>query len=112
MGKINNYEWVELIPPGWAKLATDMIEKCEAIYPKWEIIELKEKWGTLCCTDVGTPDTVQPQIDKIIDYYEHLSIHTCNKCGRPATKISIGWILPWCDECAKERGGRYDIMGQ
>jgi hypothetical protein len=24
---------------------------------------------------------------------------TCGVCGRPATKLSKGWIYPYCDDC-------------
>lgn len=34
----------------------------------------------------------------IIDKYEKLSERTCCVCGKPATKISKGWICPYCDE--------------
>ena len=36
----------------------------------------------------------------IIPKYERLSARTCIRCGNPATKVSTGWISPYCDTCA------------
>ena len=103
MEKINNYKWLSQIPVGWKKLAQKMIEECEVAEPNFEIIDLKEKWGMIrMCA--------YPCTDKIIEiehYYERLSAHTCCKCGRPATKYSTGWILPWCDECGTDNEKYY-----
>ena len=101
MAQVDNYDWLNLIPLGWVEIAHDMIEECEAIYPEWEICDLKEKWGQLRCYDNGVPSTLRDQIDEIIEKYEKLSAHTCNICGAPATKLSNGWILPFCDDCAE-----------
>ena len=57
----------------------------------------------------GTPEIMRFHkfIDKckiydIVDKYEVLSTHTCVECGKPATKMSTGWICPYCDEHAPE----------
>ena len=42
------------------------------------------------------------KIYDIINKYESLSKRICIHCGKPATKVSVGWISPWCDECAKK----------
>ena len=103
MIKINNYEWLDnCFPKGWHELGHKMIEECEAAEPDFEIIDLKEKWGMIrmCaypCTD---------EILEIEHYYERLSARTCCKCGKPATKTSTGWILPWCDDCG-DKGEQY-----
>ena len=95
MAQINNYEWIDSVPRGWHELARKMIEECEAIYPDWKIVDLKEKFGAIRCYDNGSPKEVQ----EIIDKYEAISARTCCNCGKPATRISTGWILPWCDNC-------------
>lgn len=43
----------------------------------------------------------------IIRKYERLSKRTCINCGKPATKISTGWISPWCDDCANNKYESY-----
>lgn len=108
--QINNYNWIEDLPEGWWKLARAMIYECESIYPEWEITDLKEKWGAIRCYDSGVPSTLRNKIDKILDQYENLSSKTCCRCGKPATKISTGWILPFCDDCIDENKTYKKIM--
>ena len=38
-------------------------------------------------------------MQQFIAKYEDLSYKTCISCGKPATKISKGWISPYCDDC-------------
>ena len=102
MEEVNNYDWLNLIPPGWIEIGRAMIRECKAIYSEWEICDLKEKWGQLRCYDNGVPSTLRKQVDEILDKYEELSARTCCICGKPATKLSSGWILPFCDNCGNE----------
>ena len=39
------------------------------------------------------------ETDAIIDRCERDSQRICVKCGKPATRISKGWICPYCDDC-------------
>ena len=104
MGKVNNYEWLEFsLPSGWGELGRKMIEECEAVEPDFEIIDLKEKWGMIRMYAYPCSD----KITEIEHKYEKLSSHTCCKCGKPATKISTGWICPWCDECGTDEEKYY-----
>ena len=98
MAQINNYKWLSLIPKGWVELARKMIEECEAIDPTYCICDLKEKWGTLDII-ANCNMTYWREIDIIENKYEELSARTCCICGKPATKISTGWICPYCDNC-------------
>ncbi len=42
------------------------------------------------------------EVYKIIQKYEYISEKTCIVCGRPATKISTGYISPYCDDCYQQ----------
>ena len=100
--------WCELddMPDGWRKAFGEQM--CEEIYqallndPRpdaledYRIIQIKEKFGSLSWLDAHG----NREIDRIIEKYEDIAEHTCCKCGKPATKISLGWIRPFCDECA------------
>jgi hypothetical protein len=66
---------------------------------KYRIMQIKEKWGELCWYDSYTPKEVFDVIRK----YESISRHTCIDCGAPATKMSTGWICPYCDNCIGDR---------
>ena len=64
----------------------------------FKFTQIKEKYGSLrAYTNFGTD-----KIYDIIRKYELISEKTCINCGKPATKISQGWISPWCDDCAKD----------
>lgn len=104
-----NYDYTELdgMPNGWriafgedwAKEIQEAINKL----PKEErdkiyITDLKEKFGFLHCYFSHYTD----DLDKVIRKYEKISLGTCINCGKPATKISTGWISPWCDSCSKK----------
>lgn len=106
MAQVNNYQWLNLIPPGWVKIARAMIEECETIDPTYYICDLKEKWGTLDII-ANCDMTYWREIDAIENKYEELSARTCCKCGAPATKYSTGWILPWCDKCGVDEEKYY-----
>ena len=108
MEKVNNYEWLDFsLPSGWTELGRKMIEECEAVYSDFEIIDLKEKFGAICCYCGGVPEEFADKVFSIIKKYEVMSAHTCCKCGRPAVKFSTGWILPWCDECGTDEEKYY-----
>lgn len=61
---------------------------------KYRITQIKEKWGELCWYD----ECASKEVYEIIEKYEKLSWNTCIVCGEPSTKISDGWISPYCDE--------------
>lgn len=76
----------------------------------YRIIEIKEKYGSLRWYDNGAPEGAFEEIGKIIHKYENISERTCIRCGKPATKMSLGWISPYCNECAEilqKRGVRF-----
>ena len=108
-----NYEWLNCIPEGWAKIAQQMIEECETINPSYRIIDMKEKFGELrICSYIDNYDWAMPscndkEIEAIENKYIAKSARTCCKCGKPATKYSTGWILPWCDDCGTKEYGPY-----
>ena len=66
---------------------------------RYRIAQIKEKWGRLCWYDAGAPKGV---LDIVLKY-DRISSRTCVDCGKPATKISTGWICPYCDDCIGDR---------
>lgn len=105
-----DYSYTELdsMPDGWRKAFGEQM--CEEIreelvrvdyLDKYRITQIKEKYGTLRWYDFGCTERM---LREIIPKYEHLSAKTCIKCGNPATKVSTGWISPYCDTCANEIG--------
>lgn len=101
-----DYSYTELdsMPDGWRKAFGEQM--CEDIreelvhaeyLDQYRISQIKEKYGTLCWYDFGCTERM---LRDIIPKYEHLSARTCIRCGNPATKVSTGWISPYCDTCA------------
>lgn len=102
--------WTELddMPDGWrTAFGEQMCEEIreallkaggEQALDHYRIVQIKEKWGCLCWYDANTNDNIQ----RIISKYEKISAKTCIRCGKQATKISRGWISPFCDDCANE----------
>jgi hypothetical protein len=100
-------EW-DAVEPGWNKAfgkqylkdLKKQLKKDKCLYT-WRITDIKEKWGRfqLYC------NRGSEELYDLIGKYEELSWNTCIKCGKPATHTSRGWILPYCEECAKNVGG-------
>lgn len=61
----------------------------------YRILQIKEKYGELRWYDAYAPDCVFDIISK----YACISAKTCINCGKKATKLSTGWVSPYCDEC-------------
>ena len=95
------YTELDAMEPGWRKafgiqMCKDLRKQLwkEGNLFKYRITQIKEKWGELCWYD----EEASKEVYKIIEKYENLSRNTCIVCGKPATKISAGWISPFCDK--------------
>lgn len=101
-----DYEYTsfDLIPEGWRKaFGMEMCQeiedalKADGIQDDYYPVQIKEKYGTLRWYGNFTTE----KLEKILQKYENLSEKTCIICGAPATKYTINWISPYCDECAR-----------
>ena len=101
------YQYTELddMPDGWRiafgeQFCADIQHELDKLKPEaaadFRVLQIKEKFGQLRFYT----NWVTEGINEVIRQYENLSEHTCIGCGAPATKISTGWISPWCDKCA------------
>ena len=105
---IPSYTELDAMESGWRKtfgiqmckeIRTALLKKGWKYLFNYRILQIKEKYGTLRWYDANSTK----EIFEIIDKYEDLSYHTCINCGKPATKISTGWICPYCDNCIGDR---------
>jgi hypothetical protein len=64
---------------------------------EYSLAQIKEKWGSLCWYDNGTPADLD--LDDIIAYYEDLSMARCIICGKPTKYVTLGWINYICEDC-------------
>lgn len=92
---------LDAMPIGWRKafgiqMCKDLRKQLwkEGNLFKYRITQIKEKWGELCWYN----ELASKEVYEIIEKYEKLSRNTCIICGEPATKISDGWISPFCDK--------------
>lgn len=108
-----DYSYTELdaMPDGWRKafgmqLCQELSEALQEadFLEQYRILQIKEKYGALCWYDNGAPEAAQ----KILAKYEALSMKTCIRCGKPATKYTTGWVAPYCDDCFPCRGKSED----
>ena len=99
-----SYTELDDMPDGWRKAFG--AEMCEEIRDelvrvddlnRWRIFQLKEKYGSMRLYDNGYK--TNSKIPDIISKYEQISERTCIVCGKPATRITMGWICPYCDDC-------------
>lgn len=96
------FTYLDSMPNGWRlAFGMDMCKELkEAIKreKRWgyEVFEVKEKFGTLRWYDNASEEG--PILD-VVDKYEAISRTTCVTCGKYAKWMSLGWILPFCEEC-------------
>jgi len=101
-----DYSYTELdnMPEGWRRAFG--LRMCEDLRNaliddndlyRWRIVQLKEKYGELYLYYNGhkTGSTVP----MIIDRYAKLSMRICIRCGAPATRMTTGWVSPYCEKC-------------
>lgn len=98
-----NYEDIpdmEDLPEGWHRLflqcCEDLVEplKRNNQLDTFYFTQTKEKYGSMRMYHNG----VSQEAQTILDKYEYLSTITCCVCGKPATKLSLGWICPYCND--------------
>lgn len=64
-----------------------------------EVRQIKEKFGTLNVYLSTYNDTIQ----EIVNFAEHMSATTCERCGNIGERRSGGWLKTLCDEHEIER---------
>lgn len=88
--------WYNLID----ELCSELAELIDDEYPEFkedfQVVQVKEKFGTLrFYVNYGND-----KIFELIDYYENLSAETCEYCGKDAELRTRGsWYATLCDEC-------------
>jgi hypothetical protein len=94
---------------GWWPLLIELNEKLEQIAPNYTIHQVKEKFGTLRFYFEVYDDEADKyqEMSKIIDDYEAMSAHICEKCGAEgAMKVRNDgyWCKTMCATCAETNG--------
>ena len=102
------YTWAELMPQGWYKafgelFFEDLDKALKESYPEgipedFQLLDLKEKWGSLRVYLSSEPRLVSDVLYK----YEYISSFICIECGIPypfAHMTYDGWVMPLCEKC-------------
>jgi hypothetical protein len=102
--------WYYSIDEGWRRafgrqLCDDLKESLKRYnyLKKYEITDVKEKYGELVIYDNGAPE----EVHNILLKYEYISARTCIVCGRPAKYRTEGWVEPYCEDCIKNNGTEF-----
>lgn len=115
-GKKLGYEftWYDDIPQGWRKaFGKKMIKELNNILKKanythkYQISQIKEKWGYLHWYDCGVPEKISKEYDEWLDKYEELSKHICIVCGKDGEiDYKESWLSPLCVDCRRKMDER------
>lgn len=112
------YTMLDFVPKGWEALFLRLCEDIRAAiegteeFNTFRFVDIKEQYGMLrMLADGGNKKT-----DELMEQCEKASQHICVNCGKPATRISMGWICPYCDDCignrqSEEIGSKGDTGG-
>jgi hypothetical protein len=108
------FTFIDCAPKGWVKLCEDLCAELKPLLEKagyidkYRLCQVKEKYGGLRWYEWDIPAAVYDEYSALIRKYEDLSYKTCCVCGAPATKMSMGWISPFCDKCAEKINDRFE----
>lgn len=90
------------MPDGWRiAFGKDLLEELREELEQagclntYRITDIKEKYGILHWYDAGNTRHGR----EIISKYTGLSKRVCICCGKPSTRVTTGWISPFCDAC-------------
>lgn len=103
--KTYSFTWYSFIPTGWKKAFGKQFTKDlrkalikDGILKTFYFTDIKEKYGTLRLYNNGEG----LETEKVIRYYEFLSMCYCFRCGKLARYETKGWIEYLCEDCFDE----------
>ena len=111
---LNAKMWeADFLPEGWTdtfipEMKRELANVLGSYIDDFTVFQIKDKYGSLRvywswadrnytndeAKDIGILTT---DIKAIIRKYEKISEKTCVVCGKEATKMTDGWIMPVCD---------------
>lgn len=115
MTALNAKMWeADFLPDGWTdtfipKMKQELADVLGGAVDDFIVFQIKEKYGAMrmywSWADRDYDDSeskhlinLATKIDAVIRKYEAISEKTCVVCGKPATKMTTGWVIPVCDE--------------
>ena len=111
---------------GWKKafvpqMMDEMFSALGNYVEDFEVYQIKEKYGTLVIykgwkdreyteEEFKDLDDITSNLNSIIEKYRKISGCTCVKCGDKATFLSLGWVIPWCNNCGDGKVGVFGYV--
>jgi hypothetical protein len=90
------------VDDGWMPILEELFEKIDKVTKENNlditIVQVKEKFGSLRVYWHGS-DTENDDISNLIWEAEKQSACTCEKCGKPGTMQTDGWMCVRCEDC-------------
>lgn len=104
--------WKEVsIGEGWIPLVDKLDQDIAAIFPTYELHQVKEKFGGLRFYIGGVPADVYDEIRSLVTHAESKSYGICEDCGAGAEKVSTrGWIRTLCEQHLAEHQQRREQL--
>lgn len=106
-----SYTLLDDMPEGWKNLfGTQLCEDIKELLvranylDKYELVQVKEKYGSLRWYDDGVPAEIYDELQEVLDHYEDISAESCVFCGAHTKYYTAGWVMPICLKCAKKLG--------
>ena len=112
---LNPKMWeAEFLPDGWTNtfipnMKQELASALGSYVDDFTILQIKEKYGAMRMywrwttreyspNEIIILDKISEEIESIISKYVVISENTCVVCGKKATKMTTGWVMPVCDE--------------
>lgn len=112
---LNAKMWeADFLPDGWTntfipEMKKELARVLGGYIDDFTVFQIKDKYGSMRmywswadrdytndeARDIGILTT---DIEAIIRKYEKISEQTCVVCGKDATKMTDGWVMPVCSE--------------
>jgi hypothetical protein len=90
---------------GWYAILDELFSKMIATGEPIEVVQVKEKYGTLRVYITGASEAIYD----MIDVAEEESSKTCEACGGPGKLCGKGWVQTLCVKCdEKNKQGTID----
>lgn len=112
---LNAKMWeADFLPDGWTntfipEMKKELANVLGSYVDDFTVFQIKEKYGVMRMywswadrnydgNEVEDLKTLTNKIEAVIHKYESISEKTCAVCGKEATKMTTGWVIPVCAE--------------
>lgn len=93
-------DWKHHVGTGWHPLLEQLDSELTAVFPEYNVIQVKEKWGDLRVYLESYPPGPNRVVQEIIYKYEGISSRICEFCGNPGSHTTDGgWRKTLCEHC-------------